>query len=833
MQKKFDCGIDLGTTNSCIAISDGNLEFEIIENQADRMQVTPSAVHINSKGRMLIGQRAYNSQKIEDIAIQFKRGMGTDREYKFKSAGITKNSEELSAEILKVLRTSAEIRTNKRMEDVVITVPAAFKTLQSEATNKAGKIAGFNNVILLQEPIAAAVAYGVRPKTKDNYWMVFDYGGGTLDVAIVSTKNGKLIVENSEGDNFMGGCDIDRLIFENIIRNKIVSEGYRIKHLFDEKTIKGKSLIRKMLLDCENCKIELSTAESSIFELFDLDDDLGRPIEFECEITRKDLEYLIQDNVQQTIKIAKKSLDGANISAEQLDKILLVGGSTYIPYVRECLTHEFGVLLDCSLNPLTVVAAGAAIYASMNTIEVVDKIYENDFAVINLTYDAISSKEIVNVVGKITNIKDVTVSKIKIESSNSADYSGVLWTSGWVDLLDDKNGLFDIDVFLQLGRKNHFRVLACDKEGRNVVIENPYFEIQHNENALKVSAPPATMSIGVQIKDDETGKDVLYHLIKKNTPLPASADKTFRLSRDINPTYMDCITIKIWEGENIINPEANYSAGEITVQSYAMNRMIPKGTEIELTVIADVNRNIRVSGYIPDFDYEIPEETLRLESRMNICDSLTEIYPRIQQSENALQKLKEDGEDVEILEKKLCQLKTSYDKTFDFIAVDDKKVNDFIEDYNCIETEIVQREQNAFSDHGLLGGYRIIAEMKEKVLLWGTANDKLKFNKLEETYKMVQSEYERKYILKKIKELEMDVMFNNYDWLSCVLVLVLGQPETKYTDYQKAAYWIKQGCNALNMHNVQELRDAVIELFKLLVEDVENVISSIGADLMI
>ena len=273
MQKKFDCGIDLGTTNSCIAISDGNLEFEIIENQADRMQVTPSAVHINSKGRMLIGQRAYNSQKIEDIAIQFKRGMGTDREYKFKSAGITKNSEELSAEILKVLRTSAEIRTNKRMEDVVITVPAAFKTLQSEATNKAGKIAGFNNVILLQEPIAAAVAYGVRPKTKDNYWMVFDYGGGTLDVAIVSTKNDKLIVENSEGDNFMGGCDIDRLIFENIIRNKIVSEGYRIKHLFDEKTIKGKSLIRKMLLDCENCKIELSTAESSIFELFDLDDD--------------------------------------------------------------------------------------------------------------------------------------------------------------------------------------------------------------------------------------------------------------------------------------------------------------------------------------------------------------------------------------------------------------------------------------------------------------------------------------------------------------------------------------------------------------------------------
>ena len=211
MQRFYDCGIDLGTTNSCLAIPDDDHGFEIIDNQADRMSVTPSAVLINGKGRMLIGQRAYNSQKVEDLAIQFKRQMGLSKKIHFSSAGVDKMPEELSSEILKQLRNDAETRLNRVVENVVITVPAAFKTLQSEATNKAGKMAGFKNIILLQEPIAAAVAYGAKPDSKDKHWMVFDYGGGTLDVAIISTLDNRLTVENSEGDNYFGGSDIDRI----------------------------------------------------------------------------------------------------------------------------------------------------------------------------------------------------------------------------------------------------------------------------------------------------------------------------------------------------------------------------------------------------------------------------------------------------------------------------------------------------------------------------------------------------------------------------------------------------------------------------------------------
>lgn len=189
MQRFYDCGIDLGTTNSCLAIPDNDHGFEIIDNTADRMSVTPSAVLINGKGRMLIGQRAYNSQKVEDLAIQFKRQMGLSKMIPFASAKIEKMPEELSSEILKQLRSDAETRLNRPIENVVITVPAAFKTLQSEATNKAGKLAGFKNIILLQKPIAAAVAYGAKPDSKDKHWMVFDYGGGNSTCRSIRTKS--------------------------------------------------------------------------------------------------------------------------------------------------------------------------------------------------------------------------------------------------------------------------------------------------------------------------------------------------------------------------------------------------------------------------------------------------------------------------------------------------------------------------------------------------------------------------------------------------------------------------------------------------------------------
>lgn len=833
MQKIFDCGIDLGTTNSCLAIPDGDHGFEIIDNQADRMSVTPSAVLINGKGRMLIGQRAYNSQKVEDLAIQFKRQMGLNKKIVFASAGVEKMPEELSSEILKQLRNDAETRLNRTVENVVITVPAAFKTLQSEATNKAGKMAGFKNIILLQEPIAAAVAYGAKPDSKDKHWMVFDYGGGTLDVAIISTLDNRLTVENSEGDNYFGGSDIDRILYREVVLKKLKEAGYQIDELFDESTASGKSMARKVQLDCENCKIQLSTKDSALFELFDIDDDRGEPIEFECEITRSEMESLIADTVERSIVIAKKALEGAKVRPDQLDKILLVGGSTFIPLVRQRLSEEFGVELDSSLNPMTVVAAGAALYASTSVIDVEEDIQVSSTsnAVLNMTYDPISSEETVNVIGKVANIRDVNISKIKIDCSMSSDFSGVCWTSGWMELLDQNSGIFDVDVLLQKGVLNHFKVSACNNNGTEIVIENPLFDIKHNETVLKTSAPPATMSIGVQIKDPKTGYDVLYHVIKKNSPLPAQDDRTFKLSRDIDPSRDDCITIKIWEGENTQNPEANFPAGAITVQSSAMDRMIPKGTEIELTIVADENRNIRVSGYIPDFDFIIPEETLRSEAKVDLDERMEDVDKKIQQSEVSIQRMKDQGIDVSDLEEELSQVKAGYNDAYGKVDSDEAAVNGYVDRFYDVESRIISEERKHEQKKNNTKNDDTVKEAREQVETYGDEDAKAAWADLEESYQLAETTEEKTFIANKMNNLGFQAMTNNYGWLKAFYTAVLSKPDTKYTNAQKAEYWKSQAYLAMDSKNAVQLRAAVFELLDLMTSSASQAVAAFGADL--
>ena len=833
MQRFFDCGIDLGTTNSCLAIPDNDHGFEIIDNTADRMSVTPSAVLINGKGRMLIGQRAYNSQKVEDLAIQFKRQMGLSKMIPFASAKIEKMPEELSSEILKQLRSDAETRLNRPIENVVITVPAAFKTLQSEATNKAGKLAGFKNIILLQEPIAAAVAYGAKPDSKDKHWMVFDYGGGTLDVAIISTLDNRLTVENSEGDNYFGGSDIDRILFREVVLKKLKAEGYHVDELFDESTSSGKSLARKIQLDCERCKIELSNKDTAILEIFDIDDDEGEPIEFECEITRAELESLISDTIERSIVIAKKALAGAGVKAEQLDKILLVGGSTFIPLVRQRLAEEFGVPLDSSLNPMTVVASGAAIYASTSVIDVEEEVELTSAsnAIINLTYDPISSEETVNVIGKVANISDVSIAKVKIDCAINKDFSGVCWTSGWMELLDQYTGIFDVDVLLQKGILNHFRVSACDSTGTEIVIENPYFDIKHNETVLKMSAPPATMSIGVQIRDPKTGYDVLYHVIKKNSPLPAQDDRTFKLSRDIDPMHDDCITIRIWEGENTQNPEANFPAGAITVQSSAMDRMIPKGTEIELTIVADENRNIRVSGYIPDFDFIIPEETLRAEAKVDLEERMYTVDKKIQQSEVSIQRLKDQGVDVSALEAELDQVKSGYDSAYGKVDSDEAAVNSYVEQFYDVESKIIREERKHQQQKNNSKNDDTVKQAREQVENYGDEEAKAAWAELEESYSLAETAEEKGFIANKMSNLGFQAMTTNYGWLKSFFSIVLSKPETKYTNAQKAEYWKSQAYLAMDSRNATQLRKAVFELLDLMTSSANQAVSAFGADL--
>src|SRR5207248_2553930 len=211
-------GIDLGTTNSCVASADGT-DVRVFPNN-DQMSVTPSVVRILKTGRLVVGKRAYNaiSEDPDNIALEFKRWMGQKHERAFPAASRTLTAEDLSAEILKSLAEDVKRQTGNDLKASVVTVPAAFGALQCESTARAAQLAGFEQAPLLQEPIAAAIAYGADPKGgKNQRWMVFDLGGGTLDIAVVSTKDGRLNVLEHRGNNLLGGKDIDRKIVEAVL----------------------------------------------------------------------------------------------------------------------------------------------------------------------------------------------------------------------------------------------------------------------------------------------------------------------------------------------------------------------------------------------------------------------------------------------------------------------------------------------------------------------------------------------------------------------------------------------------------------------------------------
>src|SRR5882724_10792185 len=217
MSKTIDYGIDLGTTNSCIARWDEG-SVRVFQNN-DQMNVTPSAVHILKTGRVIVGRRGYSAilTDPDNVAIEFKRWMGQKDRKRFPAAKREISAEELSAEVLKSLREDVRRQTGADVTTAVITVPAAFGALQCEATARAAELAGLQEAPLLQEPIAAAIGYGAHPGSANQRWLVFDLGGGTLDIAVVSTREGRLNVLEHRGNNLLGGKDIDRAIVDHVL----------------------------------------------------------------------------------------------------------------------------------------------------------------------------------------------------------------------------------------------------------------------------------------------------------------------------------------------------------------------------------------------------------------------------------------------------------------------------------------------------------------------------------------------------------------------------------------------------------------------------------------
>ena len=356
-------GIDLGTTNSCVAVMEGGKPTVIANAEGDR--TTPSVVAVTKEGERLVGKVAKRQAIVnsDNTVMSIKREMGTN--YKAKLGGKEYSPQEISAMILSKLKADAESYIGSTVTQAVITVPAYFNDAQRQATKDAGKIAGLEVLRIINEPTAAALAYGLdKGENKNQKILVYDLGGGTFDVSILEIGDGVFEVLSTNGNTRLGGDDFDNRIIDLLVEQFKKENGTDLS--------KDKLAMQRLKEAAEKAKIDLSATPKTTISLPFISADANGPKHMECELTRAKFDAITEDLVKQTIDCCKRAISDAKITTSSIDKVVLVGGSTRIPAVFEAVKSYTGKEPYKGINPDECVAVGAAIQAGVLAGEVKD-----------------------------------------------------------------------------------------------------------------------------------------------------------------------------------------------------------------------------------------------------------------------------------------------------------------------------------------------------------------------------------------------------------------------------------------------------------------------------
>lgn len=590
----IDFGIDLGTSNSSVAVFSGE-RVEIIRNNENN-EITPSVVRYLPNGTVQVGQAAYQHLRMTDAGgstfARFKRSMGQQEPYLVESTGAEVTPEILAAEVLKSIRQDAEAWEGKAIERAVITVPAMFDLTQCEATTRAAAMASIRQAPLLQEPIAAGLAYGYDNNADDGYFLVYDIGSGTLDVSILRIEAGRLSVVGTEGDNYLGGSDWD-LLLSRLISERLEDQGYSLWGVDDPD---GYEFRARLKFIAEQEKIQLSRREQ--VELFldgTMSDSDGRAIATSMTIQRSEFEPLIESDLDRSIEAVTRLIETRGMSNSAFKRLILVGGPTKTPYLRTKLSSVLGIPLETRLDPMTVVVNGAARFAS--TIPIEDKQIVTQVSIdtleLSLIYPHASEETVVPVGGRFEDAPAGLVIEVRRADGG--------WKSGRIPV---QGGIFQTSVPLVQGRGNVFGLTASGAQGQHFHLNPEKFTITQG---LVAAPPPLSRTISI-VAFDATGKPAPFAQLVRDTPLPCvSLTYQYSTVREVRAHHgEDVLAIHVVEGEHD-RPELNRHVGNVMISGALLTRDLPKGSPIEIKLRVDQSRNIQVSAYIPLFDQTITE----------------------------------------------------------------------------------------------------------------------------------------------------------------------------------------------------------------------------------
>lgn len=646
MRQKVDFGIDLGTTNSAIAVmQDG--DSVIIKSDDDQGDTTASCIAFNKKQIMRVGEKAKNA--IEQEAIQnfknrkaakpngyqeFKRNMGTNYCYESTFMDRSYTAEELSAEVLKKLKGYVR---DENVTSAVITVPAMFEQSQLDATQRAAELAGFSYCELLQEPIAASIAYGIKPASQSGYWLVFDFGGGTFDAALMHTEEGIMKVVDSAGNNHLGGKDLDAAIVDQLLIPEIQNQ-YDL-----EETISGsamKDLLQEALKGyAAQAKIKLSSNDQWSEFIEELgEDDSGDDIEFVITITLNQYEKVVTPIFQQAIDITQDLIKRNNLEPSDLSSLILVGGPTFQQTLRCMLAEQVTDKIDTSIDPMTAVARGATLFASTKDIPRELQKRDTTKAQLILKYPETTVETAEHLGIKID--RDASESSLPETFSLEVLRSDGAWSSGSLAI---DNDVEIIELQLNTGKTNHFELKLSSSDGTIIPCQpNTITIIQ----GLKIANATLPYSIGIEVYDTLVAKQGVWPLagLEKNKTLPAKGKSTYKTMQDVRPGVKDdVITIPTYEinfGKEGSKAIFNKRFGEISISGEDLPGFLPSGSDVEVTLSIDSSRRAKFELYFPSLD-ETYEKQIASEIKTDI--STSQLKREINEARTVAQELSHSG----------------------------------------------------------------------------------------------------------------------------------------------------------------------------------------------
>lgn len=661
-RNKIDYGIDLGTTNSAICrMEKGKPTIKKTDLGGDTM---PSCVTITKKGGIRVGQTAYNVMKADmrrqtktwakgesNSFIEFKRTMATDTKYHSSNANRVFTSEELSAEVLKSLKS---LVTDENINSIVVTVPAKFNVNQKTATIEAAKLAGFKKCELLQEPIAAAMAYGLTADEKNGIWMVFDFGGGTFDAALLKVEDGIMQVYDTEGDNYLGGKNLDYVIVDNIVVPQLRKD-YALDNYLSNPD-KKEILRDAMKTYVEDARIQLSfkDEEDMISNIGDLGtDEDGEEIELDMTLTQDEAFAAMRPLYQRAVDICKGLMQRNNLSGSQINKLILVGGPTYCPLIRQMLKEQVTPNVDTNIDPMTAVATGAALYASTIDAEVSDEDFKPETVKLNIEYQSTTVE---------------TTEYVPVSLADSSDRPKVLvefvrddkaWSSGKIEI-DGKGDVIELNLH---ERANSFCIVCYDDKGNSIPCFPDEITIIQGSS---VGAAPLPFNIGIGVWNTAKNRSVFRMAtgLEKNRPLPATGVlNDLKTSSQLRPGMAeDTLTIPLYQVDYVPEAEGRSTSlyqhvGDVVFSGDDVNTHIPKDSLVNVTLRADTSEQMKVEVYFPAMDITL-EKDLNTGKKDSIEDAANEVNRGLMEAEISIKRLAEDGIDVQNLRKELDSLKT-------------------------------------------------------------------------------------------------------------------------------------------------------------------------------